>query len=486
MASRKLTKQEYTRIGTFSTAVVVGTACDVLFTASTGIPITLVIAKILASVAGGILATEALDLSRRWAQDNHNLRNNDLTRIVGKAIASVIISVADSPDYPKDVANSLRKMAKVAEEKWENIVENLPDEFAPIDETQLTDFFSDRPEDFSNLTTLDVDLWAALLDCLRGKAGVLVTKPVISDTANYLHEIFSKALREELKKDFQADGKAFAGMVLDLFAVLRSEIASHHGTILQKLDEIKLQNPSAIPPDFNLAEFEQRLELLSRKNQEEIATELKNFAGEIKSDLQEIRQQSQQQYEELRKAIAHIADPQAVQNKFWQILRSKAQDRPNWLQFLTAGEMATRKLIPPTPPKNIRPRIPINQSLYMVIDLDFKNHQLLLFNRSQQEQCLLCPSSAYAPNPIIEESPLVLPQEDAWADEDKQFIFDKLGKEEFIAILLEQPLNLPWLIPPSDEGLIEWNNLRIKELFAQLRQQSNWQVFYQNFQVIEH
>jgi len=484
MASHKLTKQEYIRIGTFSTAVVVGTACDVLFTGSTGIPITLVIAKILESIAGSAIATEALDLSRRWGENHQNLRNNDLTRIVGKAIASVIISVADSQDYPKDVANSLRKMAKVAEEEWENIVENLPDEFAAIEETQLTDFFSDRPEDFSNLTALDVDLWAALLDCLRWKAEVLVTKPVISETANYLHKVFSKALREELKKDFQADGKAFAGMVLDLFAVLRSEIASHHGTILQKLDEIKLQNPSAIPADFNLVEFEQRLELLSRKNQEEIATELKNLAGEIKSDLQEISQQSQQQYEELRKAIAHIADPQAVQNKFWQILRSKAQDRPKWLQFSTAGEMGTRKLIPPTPPENIRPRIPINQSLYMVIDLDFQNHQLLFLTRSQQEQRLLCPSSAYAPNPIIDESPLVLPQKDAWADEDKQFRFDEVGKEEFIAILLEQPLNLPWLIPPSDEGFIEWNNRRIKELFVQLRQQSNWQVFYQSFQVV--
>jgi len=155
MASRKLTKQEYTRISTFSTAVVVGTACDVLFTGSTGIPITLVIAKILESIAGSAIATEALDLSRRWGENHQNLRNKDLTRIVGKAIASVIVSVADSQDYPKDVANSLRKMAKVAEEEWENIVENLPDEFAAIEETQLTDFFSDRPEDFSNLTALD-------------------------------------------------------------------------------------------------------------------------------------------------------------------------------------------------------------------------------------------------------------------------------------------------------------------------------------------
>ncbi len=181
----------------------------------------------------------------------------------------------------------------------------------------------------------------------------------------------------------------------------------------------------------------------------------------------------------------------------WEILQKKAKSIPNWLQFLTEEEKAAVLMVnksptlPPPPPsaQKITPTIPVNQSLWMLIDLELnenKNYQLLLLNRSQQGQYLLCPSSAYAPNPIIEKPPIVLPQKDAWADNSKEkFVFGEAGKEEFLAIALEKPLNLPWLTPREDEALPEWNAERIKELFEQLEQQENWQVFYQSFEVVE-
>jgi hypothetical protein len=111
---------------------------------------------------------------------------------------------------------------------------------------------------------------------------------------------------------------------------------------------------------------------------------------------------------------------------------------------------------------------------------------LLLLNRSQQGQILLCPSSAYAPNAIVEKSPIWLPQKDAWAgDSEEKFVFGEVGKEEFLAIVLEKPLSLPWLTPHEDEALPEWNAERMKELFEQLEKQGNWQVFYQSFEVRE-
>jgi tetratricopeptide (TPR) repeat protein len=178
----------------------------------------------------------------------------------------------------------------------------------------------------------------------------------------------------------------------------------------------------------------------------------------------------------------------------WQILQKQAKSDSNWLQFLTNEEMAavqrrTKALILPPPPplvQKMMPTIPANQSVWMVIDLPFQNYQLLLLNRSQQGQALLCPSSAYAPNAIVDKSPILLPQKDAWAgDGEEKFVFGEVGKEEFLAIVLEKPLSLSWLTPREDEALPEWNVERMKELFEQLEQQGNWQVFYQSFDVVE-
>jgi hypothetical protein len=191
---------------------------------------------------------------------------------------------------------------------------------------------------------------------------------------------------------------------------------------------------------------------------------------------------------------AETSEGGVFERAIWQILQKKAKSLDNWLQFLTKEEMAsvqrgTRGLILPPPPpavEKMTPKIPANQSLWMVINLPFQNYQLLLLNRSQQGQALLCPSSAYAPNAIVEKSPLLLPQKDAWAGNcEEKFVFGEAGKEEFLAIVLEKPLSLFWLTPHEDEALLEWNAERMKELFEQLEQQGNWQVFYQSFDVVE-
>lgn len=503
MESAKLTKQAYIRLGTFSTALAVGTVCSVLGTPVVGVPVA-VVGTILANVAGGLATNEFSTISTRQGKDQDILRNNDLTKTVGKAIAAVIVLAVNSQDFPEAIKTSLRKMAKLAEEKWENIVKDLPGEYAPIQESQLTEFLANRPEDFTNLTALDITLWERLLNYLQSEAEVTLTQPVITNIADRLYEIFPKALRECLKEDFQSDGKAFAGMVLDLFGVMRSQIHENHNLILERLDQIKQQNQSVIPADFNFDEFEKRLELLSQKNQQEIAAELKSVARQIDSGFQEVLHNmgvvktsitellvsSNTILNRLEELITIIGNPQAVPTKFWKFLHEKSKSPPNWLQFLTAENAAmlevNRGPILPPPPEKIRPRIPANQSLWMRIDLNFASHQLLLLNRSKQGQCLLCPSSAYAPNYIMEKSPIVLPQKDAWAGEsEEKFVFREAGKEEFLAIVLEKPLSLPWLTPSEEEALPEWNADRMKELFQQLEQQGHWQVFYQIFEIVE-
>ncbi len=142
--------------------------------------------------------------------------------------------------------------------------------------------------------------------------------------------------------------------------------------------------------------------------------------------------------------------------------------------------------LPPAPEPEIKPISPANEQLLMQIDLKYPQYQLLLFNRSETGTVLYCPSYGYAPKPIIEKPPLLLPQKDSWAGETKQnFLFKDKGQEEFLGIVLAKPLNLPWLIPQRQEALPEWNGERIKELFEQLETQNNWQVFYQSFEVVE-
>jgi hypothetical protein len=186
--------------------------------------------------------------------------------------------------------------------------------------------------------------------------------------------------------------------------------------------------------------------------------------------------------------------PRWLNDNSWKILQEKAKPNLGWIEFKTDKEMAefpggtkapSLRLPPPSVPE-IPPTIPANQLLWMRIDLEYSNYQLLLFNRSQQGKYLLCPSFGYAKNSIIDKPPILLPQKDSFADQTGQkFIFEEMGKEEFLAIAVEKPLNLPWLTPKQEEALPEWNAERIKELFEQLEQQDQWHIFYQSFDVVE-
>ena len=169
----------------------------------------------------------------------------------------------------------------------------------------------------------------------------------------------------------------------------------------------------------------------------------------------------------------------------WDILKKQAKTAPDWIQFLTEQEMAsvgvgTRGLKPLSPRSSARkidPTIPINQPLSMRVDLAYPNYQMLLLYRSAEMKYVLCPSLGYAPNGV-NKPPMTLPQNK------ERFTFEELGKEEFLAIAVENPVSLPWLIPREEEPLPEWNAERLKELFEQLEKQGNWQVFYQFFEVV--
>ena len=183
--------------------------------------------------------------------------------------------------------------------------------------------------------------------------------------------------------------------------------------------------------------------------------------------------------------------PRWLEANSWQILQNKAKSIANWLNFKTTEEInavaaGTKGPSLQLPPPAMKPTISANQHLWMTIDLDCPNYQLLLFNRSKDGKRLLCPSFGYAIDAAIQRSQLLLPQKDSWAGQtDQKFVFKDVGKEEFLAIVLEKYLDLPWLTPRREEALPELTAERIKQLFDKLEHQDNWQVFYQSFEVVE-
>jgi hypothetical protein len=180
----------------------------------------------------------------------------------------------------------------------------------------------------------------------------------------------------------------------------------------------------------------------------------------------------------------------------WELLREKAKSPANWIQFLTeedkqkvlAGETRVRRPSRPASVEKITEKIPVNQPLYLEVNLEYPQHRLLLVNGNTEGQYLFCPSLDFAPDSILENPPFVLPQAGSWAEqngENEKILFEDVRREEFMAIVLDKDVNFDWMKPSEEESLPEWTGQRILDVFKQLEQSGEWQVFYQSFEVVE-
>ncbi|WP_336622324.1 hypothetical protein [Chlorogloeopsis sp. ULAP01] len=191
-------------------------------------------------------------------------------------------------------------------------------------------------------------------------------------------------------------------------------------------------------------------------------------------------------------ALSIIAEIQAVLTKRRGVfLRDRTEPIHSrsqvWIQFCDrpAGYTSKGMKIPQILPKET---IPINTPLSLKINLDCPGSYLLLFNRGQDKQgnitkYLVTPSQAFAPSYQLLEKSILIPQQDAILYEDG-IEFDAEGKEEYIGIVIDNPLNLPWLNPDTDNPALEWQGKHLKEVWEQLHAQDKWRVFYRNFNVI--
>jgi len=62
--------------------------------------------------------------------------------------------------------------------------------------------------------------------------------------------------------------------------------------------------------------------------------------------------------------------------------------------------------------------------------------------------------------------------------------FDTPGKEEFVGIVLDEDLDFDWLDLREDNHAPTWDETRLSQLWSYLEGKENWQVFYQDFEVV--
>ncbi len=170
------------------------------------------------------------------------------------------------------------------------------------------------------------------------------------------------------------------------------------------------------------------------------------------------------------------------QANLWELISKDAQKPPQWLKFIDEDKLEQINKGFVISENNNLPEsqslIPLNQPTYLYIHLPYPKQYLLLFNRGQNTSFIFSPSIALAPQPFLQETPILLPQ----INKDAKFVnlkFDATGKEEFLGIVINKQINIDWLINPTQEVPI-LDNERLFEIWEYLnKNEPDYQVFYQ-------
>ncbi|WP_430540893.1 NACHT domain-containing protein [Roseofilum halophilum] len=215
-----------------------------------------ILASFLGNVAISTTANALDDLTAGQDPDRVSLQNQDLTKAVGKAIAAVITLAAKQ--HPGKTRQHLEKIAAQAKDNWVKIAQQelTQQRYPELREAKLDQFLT--PEEYQltqqgNLTATewgDIFIRLNMAACKGG--GFPIAAEVRQQVADLLHTTFPKALRETLKEDFAKDGKAFAGLTLQLLTGMQAQLsqlqaspgavnAEEFSQILQQFQEVETQ-----------------------------------------------------------------------------------------------------------------------------------------------------------------------------------------------------------------------------------------------------
>ncbi|RMH75348.1 MAG: NACHT domain-containing protein [Cyanobacteria bacterium J007] len=205
----------------------------------------------LATALGSVAAGNAANVVDALldGEGQISLENQDLTKAVGKAIAAVITLAAKQ--YPGKTRQYLEKIAAQAKDNWVKIAQQelTQHRYPELREAKLDQFLT--PEEYQltqqgNLTDTE---WSDIFIRLNMKAckggGFPIPAEVRQQVAELLHTTFPKALRETLKEDFANDGKAFAGLTLQLLTGMQAQLsqlqANQEGVNVEEFSQILQQ-----------------------------------------------------------------------------------------------------------------------------------------------------------------------------------------------------------------------------------------------------
>ncbi|ACB51534.1 unknown [Crocosphaera subtropica ATCC 51142] len=170
-----------------------------------------------------------------------------------------------------------------------------------------------------------------------------------------------------------------------------------------------------------------------------------------------------------------------VQDYIWETWKQEAQSNTNWMQFQEIGAKGMK--IPKGEPTK---KLSILTPLCLKIELNCSGNYLILFNRGKDKQGnitqnLITPSQAFAPNYQLIEKSVLIPQPNAVCGDIQ---FDAEGKEEYIGIVTDSPLELSRLNAKPDELALQWKAKHLEEIWKQLNGKNNWHIFYGQFEIV--
>ncbi|MBO0351335.1 hypothetical protein J0895_20090, partial [Phormidium pseudopriestleyi FRX01] len=218
----------------------------------------------LANVLSGMTANNVGALVDKVLNNNPDiLKNQDLGKATGLAIALGIRTVADEKEFTKSQQKILRALADKTVEYW---LKTKPSELAEkdlstLDESQIRYAFAANAGEYDQLRVLDEPQWQIVVRGLMQQhlgADVAEYEPAIQAIARHLNEKFATNLRKVLADD--ALGKqAFKKMLLDL----QRETVGILRHICDRLDE--LPNKTELNAQFRELET-----ALGQDNQQQI------------------------------------------------------------------------------------------------------------------------------------------------------------------------------------------------------------------------
>lgn len=247
------------------------------------------VGAILASFIGNVAISNtanALDvLTDGQDPDQVSLENQHLTKAVGKAIAAVITLAARKQQGK--TRQYLERIATQAKDNWVTLAQQelIKESYPQLREAKLDQVLT--PDEYQltqegNLTVTEWgDIFIRLNMAAQGRGGFPVGAEVREQVADLLHTTFPKAFRETLKEDFAQDGKAFAGLTLQLLTGMKAELA----TLRQTSSGAELKQWDSILQSF------QQLESQLRGTIEQQQAAFQQMAEQIDSGFVEVCRQ---------------------------------------------------------------------------------------------------------------------------------------------------------------------------------------------------